>query len=475
MSIDELETQPEPHDGEAPTAEHEATAAELEGPADQDAALAPGNGALALEQDDDAAAPGHEPLEGAQDDTVAAGNGALASEQDDDAAAPGHEPLEGAQDDTVAAGNGALASEQDDDAAAPGHEPPGDAQDEPLAVERDDGGDTTDHEALQAEQADDPVTTDHETLHDERGHDPVTTGRAALRVEQDEDPVTTDHEALDVEQDDPAGTTAQHALASEPYDGVAAGDQAPIAVEQGVAAVTLDTEPPHEEPPPRTRTCRVCSVEINAASARCPYCGARQFKRQPLLGWRGLLVLIVAVAAAVLITRAVIDAENGGLRFDAYDSVNLELFVPAGWQNLVLSGPHGTALAGYVNPSSSQETETVTASLSANGSPHSRALALYGQLATEPGVARGYHGSVTFPNSNVQWSDYYTYEGAYYAVFFSDACGGAIGVSVKLSSSSPTRLQELALVLPWSAAPHCDGPAFSSRSRADSAVPLAPQ
>ena len=38
---------------------------------------------------------------------------------------------------------------------------------------------------------------------------------------------------------------------------------------------------------PRTRTCRRCAVEINAASARCPYCGARQLKHQPILGWRG--------------------------------------------------------------------------------------------------------------------------------------------------------------------------------------------
>jgi RNA polymerase subunit RPABC4/transcription elongation factor Spt4 len=228
-----------------------------------------------------------------------------------------------------------------------------------------------------------------------------------------------------------------------------------------------------EEAPPRTRTCRVCSVEINAASARCPYCGARQFKHQPVLGWRGLLVLVVAVAAAVLITRAIIDAENGKLRYDSYNSVNLAGFVPSGWQNLLLSGPHGTAMAGYVNPAQSTETETITATLGAPGSPHSRMLALYRKLATEPGVARGYHGSVTFVGDDIQWSAYYAFEGAYYGVFFSDACRGAVAMTVKLSSSSPTRLQQLALALPWSAAPHCDGPAFSARDRADSSVPLA--
>src|ERR1700691_4298171 len=94
------------------------------------------------------------------------------------------------------------------------------------------------------------------------------------------------------------------------------------------------TEPQEEAPPP-PRPCRVCSIEINAASARCPFCGARQFKHQPVLGWRGLLVLVVALAAAVLITRAIIDAENGGLHYDSYDSVNLAGFVPSGWQNLL--------------------------------------------------------------------------------------------------------------------------------------------
>jgi hypothetical protein len=234
-----------------------------------------------------------------------------------------------------------------------------------------------------------------------------------------------------------------------------------------------EVQAPAEEVPPRTRTCRVCSVEINAGSARCPYCGARQFKHQPVLGWRGLLVLVVAVAAAVLITRAIIDAENGKLRYDSYNSVNLAGFVPSGWANQLPSGPHGTAIAAYVNPASSAETETITATLDAPGSPHSRMLAFYGPLADEPGVARGYHGSVTFAGANRQWTAYYSLAGVYYAVFFSDACNGSVGMTVKLSSQSATRLEELALVLPWSAAPHCDGPAFSGRDRTDPSVPLA--
>jgi RNA polymerase subunit RPABC4/transcription elongation factor Spt4 len=249
---------------------------------------------------------------------------------------------------------------------------------------------------------------------------------------------------------------------------IAAEVHAPV-----VQALAEEPLVPAEEPAPRTRTCRVCSVEINAGSARCPYCGARQFKHQPVLGWRGLLVLVVAVAAAVLITRAIIDAENGKLRYDSYNSVNLAGFVPSGWANQLPSGPHGTAIAAYVNPASSAETETITATLGASGSPHSRMLALYGTLANEPGATRGYHGSVTFPGANRQWTDYYSLAGAYYAVFFSDACNGAVGMTVKLSSQSPTRLDELALVVPWSAAPHCDGPAFSARDRTDPSVPLA--
>ena len=235
------------------------------------------------------------------------------------------------------------------------------------------------------------------------------------------------------------------------------------------------TEHQQEETPPQTRICRVCSVEINAASARCPYCRARQFKHQPVLGWRGLLVLAVTVAAAVLITRAVINAENSGLHFDAYDTANLSAFVPVGWQNKVLAGPHGTALAGYADPSSAADTETITATLGATGSPHSRLLTLYRKLGNEPGVARGYHGPVTFPGDQAEWTVYYTLNSAFYAAFVFDACKGTVGMNVTLSASSATQLQVLTMVLPGTVQPICDGPAFSARDRADSSVPLAPR
>jgi hypothetical protein len=90
-------------------------------------------------------------------------------------------------------------------------------------------------------------------------------------------------------------------------------------------------------------------------------------------------------------------------------------------------------------------------------------------------VARGYHSSVTLPGDNLQWSDYYTLAGAFYAVFFSDVCRGKVGLTVTLSSASATRLQQYALTLPWTTEPHCDGPAFSGRDRSDSSLPLAPR
>jgi hypothetical protein len=194
-----------------------------------------------------------------------------------------------------------------------------------------------------------------------------------------------------------------------------------------------------------------------------------------VLGWRGLIVLVVALAAAVLITRAIIDAENDTLRYDSYDSGNLAAFVPSGWSNQLLSAPHGTATLGYLDPSSAADTETVTATLDASGTPHSRMLALYDSLGNQPGVARGYHGSVKLPDDETQWTVYYTLQGAFYAVFLSDACNGSVGMRVMISSASATRLEQYALTLPWSAEPICDGPAYSGRDPADASVPLAPR
>ena len=101
---------------------------------------------------------------------------------------------------------------------------------------------------------------------------------------------------------------------------------------------------------PGTRRCRICSVEINKASARCPYCGARQHKHQPIIGARGLLVCLVAVAVAVFVTRAVVDASNSGLRYVPYRSADLAALVPSGYRDLLLTGPHGTAIAGWGDP-----------------------------------------------------------------------------------------------------------------------------
>jgi RNA polymerase subunit RPABC4/transcription elongation factor Spt4 len=225
---------------------------------------------------------------------------------------------------------------------------------------------------------------------------------------------------------------------------------------------------------PRTRVCRTCSVEINAASARCPYCGARQFKRQPILGWRGLLVCLLAVAAAVLVTHLVIDAPSGALRYEPYRSASLVALVPSGYSDQLLAGPHGTAIAGFVNPTQAADSEQIEASTPAGGTPQARMLALAARLRNQAGVAEGSLGHVVVPGDVDVWELEYTLAGVDHAVFAFDACSQTIGVTVTLSTDSVGLLDELSLVLPQGAAPICDGPDFSNRDRADTSVPLRP-
>jgi hypothetical protein len=223
---------------------------------------------------------------------------------------------------------------------------------------------------------------------------------------------------------------------------------------------------------PRTRRCRTCSVEINAASARCPYCGARQFKHQPIIGSRGLLVCLVAVAIAVFVTRTVVEAGNAGLRYLSYRSADLAALVPSSYKDLLLTAPHGTAIASWADSANAVDMETVQAKLHAAGTPHSRTLALAATVRNTPGAALGYLGTVMFAGGQLAWALEYTLARNSYAVFAFDACNQSIAVTVKLSSSSETLLSALSLVLPESARPICDGPAFSNRDRADTAVPL---
>ncbi len=225
---------------------------------------------------------------------------------------------------------------------------------------------------------------------------------------------------------------------------------------------------------PPTRICRTCSVEINAASARCPYCGAHQFKHQPILGWRGLLFCLVAVAVAVLVTRIVIDASNSGLRYVPYRSQDLVALVPSGYGDLLLAAPHGSAIAAFADPSELSDSETIEASMPAGGTPHSRILALAAALAQTAGVAESTVGPVAdvLPGGQVAWEVLYTRAGADWAVFAFDACSQTIGVTLTLSAASVGVLDELELVLPQSAQPICDGPDFSKRDRADTSVPL---
>ena len=225
---------------------------------------------------------------------------------------------------------------------------------------------------------------------------------------------------------------------------------------------------------PRTRICHTCSVEINAAVATCPYCGARQFKRRPILGWRGLLVCLAAVAVAVVVTRAVVDAANSGLRYVSYRSSDIAALVPSGYSDELLAGPHGTAIAAFMDPSQAADSETVTATTPASATPHGRALALAAKLRNTAGVALGSVYAVTFAGGQPAWELIYKLAGADYAVFEFDACNHAIGVTVTVSADHVGLLDELELVLPQAAQPICNGPDFSGRDRADTSVPLRP-
>ena len=235
-----------------------------------------------------------------------------------------------------------------------------------------------------------------------------------------------------------------------------------------------DGAPTEEPPPPRTRVCRICSVEINAASARCPYCGARQFKHQPILGWRGALVCLIAVAAAVFITRTIIEG-GGPTTFEPYLSSNRAALLPPGFTNLDGTAQHGTATAQFANQGNAADTERIVAALGASGTPHSRMAALETTLSRTPGVVRGALFRVVFPGGLVAYEVPYADDHIAYAAFAFDACGGKIGVTVTLSASRESTLNALSLVLPQNAQPRCDGPAFSNVDRADTSVPLAPR
>ena len=224
---------------------------------------------------------------------------------------------------------------------------------------------------------------------------------------------------------------------------------------------------------PRTRPCRVCAVEINAGSARCPYCGARQFKRQPILGWRGALVCLILVAAAVLVTRAITQRSHSSVSYAAYRSADLAALVPAGYKDLFLSGPHGTALVGWRDPANVSNTETVRATRPATGTPNSRTAALAGRLRSDPGVALGYHGRVVFPGGQIASELEYT-NGPHLdaAVFAFDACNRTIAVTVTITTTRQTLLNELQEVIPQSANAICDGPDFSGRDPSNPSIPL---
>jgi len=233
--------------------------------------------------------------------------------------------------------------------------------------------------------------------------------------------------------------------------------------------------PEYVEEQPATRHCRRCDVAINAASARCPYCGARQYRRQPILGWRGALVCLVAIAAAVLVTRQIVEAHPSPASFSYYRSSDVALLVPAGYGNLYLAAPHGTALVSFASPSQPGDSVTIKATAGAPGTPVSRLRALARQLRNTPGVALSYRGvtSIVLPGGLHIPSLYYTLDGNDLAVFGFDSCRHTIGVTITLSTTTRRLLAQLSAVVPQSANAICDGPRFSIQDRADVAIPLA--
>jgi RNA polymerase subunit RPABC4/transcription elongation factor Spt4 len=223
---------------------------------------------------------------------------------------------------------------------------------------------------------------------------------------------------------------------------------------------------------PSTRHCRRCDVEINAASARCPYCGARQHRREPILGWRGALVCLVAIAAAVFITRQIVESHPAPSSYSYYRSDSLTTLVPAGYQNLYLSAPHGTALAGFASGGTVGDTETVQATYPAGGSAQSRLAALVKRLRDTRGVALGYHSLVQLPGGVSIPSIYYTQGRLDYAVFVFNVCSGKVAITMTLSTTTTRDLDALSQVLPQSASAICDGPDFTLQDRADPSIPL---
>jgi hypothetical protein len=233
----------------------------------------------------------------------------------------------------------------------------------------------------------------------------------------------------------------------------------------------MSAEPIAEDP--RTRPCRRCAVEINAASARCPFCGARQLKRQPILGRWGALVCLILVAAAVVVTRQIVIARPHHY-FAFFRGSNLAALVPTGYEDLNLPAPHGTALIGWADPNQPQDSETVKAVLPASASPQSRLLALAATLRDTPGVALSYRGpvNVIFPGGLVVPELEYTTHLGPTAVFTFDACTHTVAVTVTISDTSRPGLDSLSAVLPQAANALCNGPAFSNQDRADVAIPL---
>jgi hypothetical protein len=174
----------------------------------------------------------------------------------------------------------------------------------------------------------------------------------------------------------------------------------------------------------------------------------------------------------VLVTRQIVESHPATSSYFYYRSDSLTTLVPAGYQNLYLSAPHGTALAGFESGGNADDTETVQATYPARSSPQSRMAALARKLLDTPGVALGYHSLVQLPGGQRIPTVYYTQARINYAVFASNVCSGKIAITMTLSTTTRGELDALSEVLPQSASAICDGPDFTLQDRANTSIPL---
>ena len=176
----------------------------------------------------------------------------------------------------------------------------------------------------------------------------------------------------------------------------------------------------------------------------------------------------------MLVTRAVVDAANSGLRYVPYRSNDLVMLVPDGYSDELLAGPHGTRGRRLRRiPRRPRTQRRFARPLPAGGTPQLAASRRWRRrCATRPASRSARSTRSRCPAGSRPPSCSTREARVDYAVFEYDACSRRIGVTLTLSTDDIGLLNEFEDVLPQSAYPICDGPDFSNRDRADTSVPL---